>query len=140
MPHECFADEIAIDFPSLEPAVERMRDSFLGERAGADLGDVVRLDVQVSRRDVREGASVPVEVPLRDVCRRCGGRGEVWTESCESCEGAGVTSDRRLVRVPLPRGLTDGATVRVRISSPAGGSVRLEIRIAIGHSGNRVIG
>ena len=75
MPHECFADEIAIDFPSLEPAVERMRESFLGEQTGAELGDVVRLDLQVTRRDVWEGASVPVEVPMRGVCRRCGGRG-----------------------------------------------------------------
>ena len=35
MPHDCFADEIAIDFPSLEPAVERMRHAFLGTRADA---------------------------------------------------------------------------------------------------------
>jgi hypothetical protein len=32
MSHDCFADEIAIDFPSVEPVVERMRDAFLGER------------------------------------------------------------------------------------------------------------
>jgi hypothetical protein len=131
MPHECFADEIAIDFPSLEPAVERMRESFLGEQTGAELGDVVRLDLQVTRREVWEGASVPVEVPMRGVCRRCGGRGEVWTEPCEACAGAAVTFERRFVRIPLPRGLGDGAKFRVRVSSPGGDSVRLEIRINI---------
>jgi hypothetical protein len=136
MPHECFADEIAIDFPSLAPAVERMRESFLGERTGADLDDVVRLELQVTRREVWEGASVLVEVPLRGVCRHCGGRGEVWTEPCEVCASAGVTLDRRLIRVPLPRGLADGARFRVRVSSPQGDSIRLEIRVAIV---NRVI-
>ena len=136
MPHECFADEIAIDFPSLEPAVERMRESFLGERTGAEIDDVVRLEVQVTRRDVRERTAVALEVPIRSVCRRCGGRGEVWTEPCDACGGAGVTVDQRIVRVPLPRGLADGGRFRVRVSSPGGDSVRLEIRIAIG---NRVI-
>ena len=48
MMHECFADEIAIDFPSVAPAVERMRDAFLGERAG---GEVLRADVSLSPRD-----------------------------------------------------------------------------------------
>jgi hypothetical protein len=136
MPHECFADEIAIDFPSLEPAVERMRESFLGERTGADPDDVVRFELQVTRRELWEGASVPVEVPLRGVCRHCGGRGEVWTEPCDGCAGAGLTFDRRLVRVPLPRGLADGARFRVRVSSPEGDCIRLEIHIAVG---NRVI-
>jgi len=30
---ECFADEIAIDFPSVDTMVARVRDSFLGEPA-----------------------------------------------------------------------------------------------------------
>ncbi|HVH28068.1 MAG TPA: hypothetical protein VM818_14965 [Vicinamibacterales bacterium] len=136
MPHECFADEIAIDFPSLEPAVERMRDSFLGERADAEPDDVVRLELHVTRRDMWEGASVPIEVPIRGVCRRCGGRGEVWTEPCEACASTGVTLERRLVRIPLPRGLADGGRFRVRVSVPGGESVRFEIRIT---SSNRVI-
>ena len=51
MSQDCFADEIAIDFPSVEPAVERMRDAFLGERAD---DDVLRREVLVSRaRGVR---------------------------------------------------------------------------------------
>jgi hypothetical protein len=42
MSQDCFADEIAIDFPSVEPAVERMRDAFLGERSGDDVDVVLR--------------------------------------------------------------------------------------------------
>ena len=135
MPHECFADEIAIDFPA---SARRRADARVVSRraTGADLDDVMRLEVQVTRREVWEGASVPVEVPLRGVCRHCGGRGEDWTEPCEVCAGTGVTLDRRLVRVPLPRGVADGARFRFRVSSPQGDSVRLEVRVAIV---NRVI-
>ena len=46
MPHECFADEIAIDFPSVGRVVPRMRAAFLGERADAD---VLHAAVSLSR-------------------------------------------------------------------------------------------
>ena len=48
MSHDCFADEIAIDFPSVEPVVERMRDAFLGER---EEDAVLRTELRVSRRE-----------------------------------------------------------------------------------------
>ena len=37
MSHECFADEIAIDFPSVGRVVERIRDAFLGQEADGGL-------------------------------------------------------------------------------------------------------
>ena len=33
---ECFADEVAIDFPAVGRVVERMRDGFLREESGGD--------------------------------------------------------------------------------------------------------
>jgi len=72
MSHDCFADEIAIDFPSVEPVVERMRDAFLGER---EEDAVLRTEVRVSRREAFDGLVVPIDVPMRGTCRRCGGRG-----------------------------------------------------------------
>jgi hypothetical protein len=131
MTHDCFADEIAIDFPSVEPAVERMRDAFLGERTGDGIDDVVRRDVQLSRREAWDGLVVPVDVPIRTLCRHCGGRGEIWTEPCHACLGAGATISRHLVRVTVPRGVSDGARFRFRVSSPGVDSVRVELRIAI---------
>ena len=128
MSHDCFADEIAIDFPSVEPAVERMRDAFLGERA--DDG-VLRTELRVSRREAFDGLVVPIEVPIRGTCRRCGGRGETWTEPCADCAGTGASLLHHPVRVSLPRGVVDGARIRFRVSSPGAASVRVEVRIAI---------
>jgi hypothetical protein len=133
MCRDCFADEIAIDFPSVEPAVERMREAFLGERAD---DDVLRRELAVSRREAWDGLVVPVDVPIRGLCHHCGGRGETWTEPCGECCGTGAFLHHHAVRVTVPPGVADGARFRFRVSSPGAESVRVEIRVAIT---NRVI-
>jgi DnaJ-class molecular chaperone len=124
---ECFADEIAIDFPSVGRVVDRMRDRFLGEARP----DVLTLDVSLSSREACVGGVVPVELPIRGACLSCGGRGETWTERCDSCRGTGDAIFPHVVRVPLPRGVADGACVRFRVNSPQAGMVRVELRIAV---------
>ena len=133
MSNDCFADEIAIDFPSLEPAVERMREAFLGECPG---DDVLRTALQVSSREAWDGLVVPIHVPIRDLCGHCGGRGETWAEPCGDCRGTGAVLVHRAVRLTLPRGVADGARFRFRVSSPGADSVRVEVRVLIT---NRVI-
>ena len=137
MLNDCFADEIAIDFPNVGNAVERMRDAFLGVRED---DDVLRREVLVSCREAWDGLVVPIDVPLRGLCRHCGGSGETWTEPCAGCRGTGTWLQHHSVRVPLPPGVADGACIRFRVSSPGAESVRVEIRIAIADAiPNRVI-
>ena len=80
MIHECFADEIAIDFPSVGRVVDRMRDGFFGEQDADADRTTLTLDVSLSMREAFSGRVVPVEVPIRGACPACGGRGETWTE------------------------------------------------------------
>ena len=131
MPHECFADEIAIDFPSAGRVVERMRDRFLGERLDGETSAVVNAEVSVSKYEASQGLVVPVDVPVRVTCARCGGRGETWTEPCEACRGAGYSQLRHTVRVSVPRGTVDGARIRFRLAAPDASPVRVELRVAI---------
>lgn len=128
MPYECFADEIAIDFPSVGHVVERMRDAFLGEDVDAD---VVCAEVLLSRREASDGLVVSLEVPIRATCPDCGGRGETWAEPCDGCCGSGESAFRHPVRVSVPPGVADGARFRFRVSSPDAASVRVEVRVAI---------
>jgi hypothetical protein len=128
MAHECFADEIAIDFPSVGRVVERMRDAFLGERADAD---VLRADVSLSQREAVDGLVVPVDVPVRATCLQCGGRGETWTEPCDLCDGSGAATMWYPVSVSVPPGVADGARFRFRLTSPDTRVVRVELRIAV---------
>jgi hypothetical protein len=126
---DCFADEIAIDFPSVSRVVDRMRDRFLGE-AGDDAG-VVRADVSLSPREAVDGQVVPVDVPVRLTCPHCGGRGETWTEPCVLCCGSGDALFHQPVRVAVPPGVADGACFRFRLRSRDALPVRVEIRVAV---------
>ena len=81
-----FADEVVIDFPSVAPAVERMRSAFLADEHAKTLTAAL----EISPREAREGATVPLDVPVRCTCRACGGRGETWTQPCGCCAGSGI--------------------------------------------------
>ena len=128
MSHECFADEIAIDFPSVGRVVERMRDAFLGQPVD---GDLLRADVSLSQRQAFAGLVVSVTVPVRVTCPHCGGRGETWTEWCALCRGTGESRLHHPVRVTVPPRVADGARFRFRIKSPGASPVRVEVRVAI---------
>jgi hypothetical protein len=128
MTHECFADEIAIDFPSVGNVVDRMRDAFLGERSDTD---VLRADVSLSQREALAGRVVSLKVPVRITCPNCGGRGETWTEPCALCLGTGASLFHQALRVSVPPRVADGACVRFRLKSPDAASIRVELRVAI---------
>lgn len=128
VPQECFADEIAIDFPSVGDVVGRMRDAFFGERNDAD---VLSTELQLSTRDARRGLVVPLAVPIRGTCPICGGRGESWTERCDPCCGTGASLFHHAVHVSVPPGVTHGARFRFRVTSPHAATVRVEVRVAI---------
>lgn len=127
-PRDCFADEIAIDFPSIDQLVPRVRDRFLGIRADAD---TLLTEVSVSRREASRGTVVPVEVPLRGTCQRCGGRGETWAEPCLACCGTGDSLVHHPVRVSVPAGVVHGARLRFRVNSPVAAPLRIEVRVAV---------
>jgi len=47
-------------------------------------------------------------------CRRCEGRGEVFTETCRECGGDGVVEREATLTVDIPAGVETGQTVRLR--------------------------
>jgi len=128
MLHECFSDEIAIDFPSVRRVVDRMRDRFLGE---AGEPDFVRADVSLSPREAFDGRIVPIEVPVRLTCPHCGGRGETWTEPCLPCCGSGEALFHHPVRISVPPGVADGARFRFRLRARDAQPVRVELHVAV---------
>ena len=66
---DCFADEIAIDFPSVGRAVERIREGFLEEHPAVE---VLATELRLSMVEARRGLVVPLDVPMRGTCSRCG--------------------------------------------------------------------
>ena len=123
----CFADEVVIDFPSVAPAVDRMRSAFLEEERAAALS----ADVRVSAREARIGAMVPLEVPVRCTCHHCGGRGETWTEPCHRCQGSGSELRRHQLRVALPAGVLDGTCFNFTVTPRHNPPTRVELRVLV---------
>src|SRR6185312_5294010 len=121
------ADEVAIDFPSVASVLDRMRDSFFGGAPEASLS----AEITLSPQEAFWGAMVPLHVPLRRTCPRCGGRGEVWAEWCAACRGAGEISTAHEVRLRVPAGVREGARFRFSVTPQGAPQTFVEVRIKI---------
>lgn len=126
-PRDCFADEVAIDFPSVAQFVPRVRDRFFGPQHEAE----TTREVSLSRHEATRGTIVPLEVTLRGTCQACGGRGETWADPCFSCRGTGQAPVHHPVRVSVPAGVVNGARIRFRVNTPLGAPLRVELRVAV---------
>ena len=122
-----FADEIAIDFPSVSSVLDRMRDAFFTAEPLVTLS----AEMVLTAREAFDGVTVPFDVPLRRTCGRCGGRGEVWTEWCSACGGLGEVAATHPVRVLVPPRVREGATFRFSVTPPGSPSTVVEVRISI---------
>jgi hypothetical protein len=123
------ADEVAVDFPSVRPLVERMRAALLGDEEAAS--GSLSAELRLTARQASRGGRVPVDVPVRQLCRRCGGRGEVWSEACPACAGHGDGVRRRTVEVHVPSGVRDGAWLAFSVGLPEEPATRVRLRVSI---------
>ena len=124
---DCFADDVVIDFPSVAPAVDRVRTGFLVEERPAPL----TMTIHVTAREASEGATLPLDVPVRCTCTACGGRGESWTEQCGRCAASGLETFRHQLQVTLPRGVADGARFHFTVTPRHNPSTRIELQVFV---------
>jgi molecular chaperone DnaJ len=125
--HGWFADEIAIDFPSVASVLDRMRDAFFGAERAVTLS----AELVLTPREAFDGVTVPLDVPLRRTCPRCGGRGETWTEWCVTCGGLGEVSIAHSLRVHVPARVREGTRFRFSVTPLGAPPTIIEVRIAI---------
>jgi hypothetical protein len=123
----CFADDVIIDFPSMAPALDRMRQAFLADERQPRIRTTIRL----TSREAATGATVPLDVPLRCTCPQCGGRGESWTERCTRCHGSGEELRHHPFQVTLPAGVEDGACFRFTVTPRQHSSTRVELNVLV---------
>jgi molecular chaperone DnaJ len=121
------ADEVAIDFPSVASVLDRMRDSFFAGSRGVSLS----AELVLTPQEAFWGALVPLDVPLRRTCPRCGGRGEVWNEWCASCGGVGEVAAAHEMRLRVPAGVREGTRFRFTVAPADAPPTSVEVRITI---------
>ena len=52
-------------------------------------------------------------VQQTQTCRRCGGEGELYSETCSTCRGDGVVQEEATLQVDVPEGIRDGQSLRM---------------------------
>jgi molecular chaperone DnaJ len=120
-------DEISIDFPSVSSVLDRMRDSFFGGAPEASLS----AEIVLTPQEAFWGALVPLHVPLRCTCPRCGGRGEVWSDWCAACGGGGEVTNTHEMRLRVPAGVREGARFRFSVAPTGAPQTFVDVRISI---------
>jgi hypothetical protein len=111
------------------PIVDRMRSTLLGDQAA---GETLSAALRLTPRQACCGGRVPVEVPVRRLCRPCGGRGEVWSDACPACGGRGAALTRRTVDVHVPAGVRDGACLAFSVGHPHEPATRVLLHVSVG--------
>lgn len=133
MPHErayrrSLADEVAIDFPSSSAAIEYFRRDHVEAEPSAPSAQA---EITLSASQALAGAMVPLDVCVPRTCARCGGRGEVWGESCEPCDGRGQELRHERLTVAVPAGVADGDRFSFGLTLPRGPRTRVTVLVLV---------
>lgn len=120
-------DEVAIDFPSVANVLDRMRHAFFGGTLPTELS----AEVELTPEEAFWGALVPLEIPLRQICAACGGRGEVWEQWCAACAGGGDVASHHPLRLRVPAGVRAGARFRFSVMPSGAVPTLVEVRISV---------
>ncbi len=133
VPHErayrrSFADEVAIDFPSSRAAIDLFRRDHL---ESDDQAPVAQAEITISASQAGFGAMVPLDVHVPRTCACCGGRGEVWSDRCEPCDGRGQQMHTQRLTVAVPPGAEHGDRFSFNLSLPRGPRTRVDVRVTL---------
>jgi hypothetical protein len=133
VPHErayrrSLADEVAIDFPSSRAAI----DLFRRDHGQPDTSSATaHAEIAVSATQAVSGALVSLDVSVPRTCACCGGRGEVWSEPCEPCDGRGQEMQSQRLTVSVPPGVVNGDRFSFNLWLPRGPRTRVDVRVAV---------
>ncbi len=122
-----FADEVAIDFPSVSDLLDRMRHAFFGASSLEELS----AEIVLTPLEASEGTTILIGIPVRQTCLRCGGRGETWQEWCGLCSGCGDVQAFHDVELRVPARVRAGERFRLAVMPPGAPLTRVDVLISI---------
>jgi len=76
-------------------------------------GEDIRVELQVDFMTMINGGIREVKYRKPKTCHECGGTGKSWRRGCPVCFGHGITETEERVKIKIPAGARDGATIRV---------------------------
>lgn len=88
-------------------------------------------EITISACQAGTGAMVPLDLHVPRTCGCCGGRGEVWSDPCQPCEGHGQELFHQRLTVSVPPGVSDGDRFSFNVFPPRGPRTRVDVRVAV---------
>jgi DnaJ-class molecular chaperone len=76
-------------------------------------GEDVQYEVEITLEEAYAGTQRTLTLRLQVSCPTCLGAGVVNNQSCPTCGGTGVVERPKTLEVKIPRGVQDGAKIRV---------------------------
>jgi len=124
-----FRYEETVDFGDIIGDLLRGQGGVGRAARGGDLS----LELEVDFLDMARGAVREISYNRPRVCPSCGGTGRSGRRGCADCLGTGVKQVPETIKVKIPAGAQDGASIRVpgkgEEGEPRGGSGDLVIRL-----------
>jgi DnaJ-class molecular chaperone len=93
--------------------------------------DELDVEVILSREEADHGGILPLPLPIAVRCPFCRGVGHTGLFTCTYCYGRGSVVGKEAVRVRIPSGVNDGATLEIRVNSHGTAGVLLRIHIRV---------
>jgi molecular chaperone DnaJ len=84
-----------------------------GRAAGPRRGQDIETPVELTLEEAFRGTTRRLTLQGGEICRTCGGSGEVAGATCHVCNGAGEVGRDRTLEVKVPAGVKTGSRVRV---------------------------
>jgi DnaJ-class molecular chaperone len=82
-------------------------------RPHADRGEDATYEIEITLEEAYHGADRVLTLGVHEPCPTCHGRGVVNGRPCHACHGAGLVERTKTLTVKIPRGVADGAKIRL---------------------------
>ena len=104
-------------------------------RATPRRGQDIHAEVEIELQEAVDSATRSLSLQREETCAQCGGTGLSQDTLCHRCRGLGRSLETSTLDVKIPRGMTEGSTIRLKGQGEAGlvngprGDLFLKIRI-----------
>ena len=76
-------------------------------------GEDAQYEIEITLDEAYHGAERLLTLTVNDPCPTCHGTGVVENRNCPTCHGAGVLERQKTLTVKIPKGVKDGAKIRL---------------------------
>ncbi len=87
------------------------------------------VEVLLTSEEARLGCKVPLDIPFRVECTRCGGTGEIRGLICGLCRGTGSEKVERKIMLKIPPRTKDGTKLSIVVADT--GQTEIELLVSI---------